>query len=323
MTHPPLLRLVPALAAAGLLSWAGPAAGQDTSCRGWTASCAAVEVRAEGDRLILFSPNAAPHDAGSSTGEDTGAPSDRVRVLADRPGATCDAATGSGCEDYTAVWTATPAGDAAASSDPGNLSCRRDEVWMARARGIERSQNRCRRAPVAAFFLVALPVGLYVFGPDGQTPLIESPLPGDPGAGLPDPGEGSTGGANGGDGTGGDSAGGTGGDSAGGSGGDSTGGSGGDSTGGSGGDSTGGTGGDSGGGTPGGDSTGGNPGDPPGGSDPWDGELGLPPEDPRPPMSEVPEPISTTLFGLGLAGYAGARLKKRRAERLEGGEDLA
>jgi hypothetical protein len=36
-------------------------------------------------------------------------------------------------------------------------------------------------------------------------------------------------------------------------------------------------------------------------------------------MSEVPEPISTTLFGLGLAGYAGARLRKRRDGTIETG----
>jgi hypothetical protein len=28
-------------------------------------------------------------------------------------------------------------------------------------------------------------------------------------------------------------------------------------------------------------------------------------------MGEVPEPISTTLFGIGLLGYAGARLRQR------------
>ena len=331
ITRPSLLRLAPALAVTGLLSWAGPAAAQDTSCRGWTASCAAVEIRAEGDRLILFSPNVAPPEGGTDIASDARLPSDRVRVLADRPGAACEAETGAGCEDVTSVWAATPA-EGVTADDPGNHSCRRDDVWMARARGMEEGENRCRRGPVGAFFLVALPVGLYVLGPDGQAPLIEHPLPGNPGAGLPDSGDpGSGGDSSGGDstggGTGGDSSGGgTGGDSTGGNtGGDSTGGNtGGDSTGGNtGGDSTGGNtgGGNTGGGNTGGGNTGGDDGST-GGSDEWDGELGLPPAT-RPPMSEVPEPISTTLFGLGLAGYAGAQLKKRRAARLEGDEGPA
>ncbi|MFQ5679800.1 MAG: PEP-CTERM sorting domain-containing protein [Gemmatimonadota bacterium] len=34
-------------------------------------------------------------------------------------------------------------------------------------------------------------------------------------------------------------------------------------------------------------------------------------------MTQVPEPVSTTLFGLGLLGYAGARLRRRRAEEAE------
>ncbi len=31
-------------------------------------------------------------------------------------------------------------------------------------------------------------------------------------------------------------------------------------------------------------------------------------------MTEVPEPVSTTLVGLGLLGYAGARARRRRRE---------
>lgn len=305
MIRPSFPGLATAFATAGLLSWGGPAAAQDATCRGWTSSCAAVEVHAEGDRLILFSPNATLPEPVPETGGAT-VPSERVRVLAERPGEACDATSGAGCEDLTGVWGSADASGEAASADPGNLSCRDDDVWMARARGLEDGEDRCRRAPLAAYFLVALPVGLYVLGPDGEAPLVDRPFPGEPGAGLPDPGDGSSDGTS--------------------SGGDATGGSsGGDATGGnSGNGGSGGTGGDATGGDTGSGATGGTPGgggdDP---SDPWDGDLGLPPEKPRPPMSEVPEPISTTLFGLGLAGYAGARIRQRRAARLEGDEEPA
>lgn len=298
MHRNPSIHLISVLALGGAFSWAGPAVAQEAPCGGWTASCAAVEVRAEGDRLILFSPNATAPDASAET-----SPSDRVRVLADRPGSTCDARTGGGCEDVTSTWrTAASTG----AADPGRTECNEDDVWMARARGLERDDERCRRGPVAAYFLVGLPVGLYLLGPDDHQPLIDGgPGLEDPGAGLP--GSGDDGGSAGDD-AGGSSTGGDDGSSGGGTGGNS---SGGDTGGGSSGGDTGGNG-QGVGTTPGG----GGGGDGSDGSDPLGGGLGLPTAE-RPPMSEVPEPISTTLFGLGLAGYAGAQLRKRRAGRIE------
>ncbi len=40
----------------------------------------------------------------------------------------------------------------------------------------------------------------------------------------------------------------------------------------------------------------------------------------EPPMSEVPEPVSTTLVGLGLLGYAGNKLRRRLHDGEEGDE---
>lgn len=45
------------------------------------------------------------------------------------------------------------------------------------------------------------------------------------------------------------------------------------------------------------------------GETPWPGSSEV-----QPPMTEVPEPVSTTLVGLGLLGYAGARARRRRRE---------
>lgn len=238
---------------------AAPALAQD-ECRGWAMSCASVDVRSDGNRLVLFAPNLVSSQAAV-------APEGEPREVPSGPSITLS-----------------PVADA--DVDPGTLSCDGDGAYMAKARGLdEDDRKRCRRAPVGAFFLVALPASLFVFGPDGETPVVDSPsLPGEP-ANSPeeaDDGEEDDGGAGTGD---------------------------------SGGEIDGDADGDDGdaGGDDGDDAATGNtrsgPGDDGWGEDdPWH-----PGADDLPPISQVPEPVSTTLFGLGLASYAATRIRRRRA----------
>lgn len=249
------------------LAAAAPALAQD-ECRGWAMSCASVDVRSDGERLVLFAPNLVSADAAV-------APEGEPREVPSGPSITLS-----------------PVADA--DVDPGTLSCDGDGAYMAKARGLdEDDRKRCRRAPVGAFFLVALPASLFVFGPDGETPVVDSPsLPGEP-ANSPeeaDDGEEDDGGAGTGD-----------------SGGEIDGDAGGDDGDGAGVGNT--QGGDAGGDSTGGGNPGGGPGDDGWGEDdPWH-----PGADDLPPISQVPEPVSTTLFGLGLASYAATRIRRRRA----------
>jgi len=249
------------------------ALGQD-QCRGWAVSCASVEVRADGDELILFAPNlvssqaATEAEAAQVEGQPAASPGDAGMVTADPETLSCDEERGTRVLD-------------------------KDE------------RKRCRRAPVGAFFLIALPASLFVLAPDGQGPPVKSPgLPSEP---ISTPDSGGDDGGNDGSGAGGGGVtdGGSGDGGASGGGGAGTGGnSGGGSTGGAttGGSTGGATGGNTGGGTTGGGSVGG--GSTVGGSYPGAGDL--------PPISQVPEPVSTTLFGIGLASLAGARIRRLR-----------
>ena len=186
--------------------------------------------------------------------------------------------------------------------DPEAEPCDRDDARMEEAPAPdENDRERCRRAPVGAFFIVALPASLFVFAPDGQGPTVESPaLPQEP---VTTPGDGGGDGDDGGAGVGGEGV------TDGGSG---DGGAAGGGTGGAGGGATGG--GTTGGGVPGGGVT--------GGGTTGGGATGGPSWHPGagdlPPLSQVPEPFSTTLFGIGLAGLAGNRIRRRRkADSLE------
>jgi hypothetical protein len=162
------------------------------------------------------------------------------------------------------------------------------------ARGLnEEDGRRCGR-PVAAYFMLALPAAAFLFAADGDEPDVVLPIGSDPelpGGGGAD--DGSSGSDDSGSGDGGSGGTGTGGSDDGSSSGGSGGSGGGDTGGGDAG------GGDTGGNTGGGDTGGGLPGPGGGGG-------------PGPGMGEVPEPISTTLFGIGLLGYAGARLRQRK-----------
>ncbi len=325
---------------------------QDARCSGWSAACSSVQVWAEGDRLVVYVPNAVEPE--TPTGPDVR--DRRLRVLSSADGLVCDPATGTGCLDVSDRWTSSgdPAGAAdagaeardpdeereteieaptlvsgaaTADDDPGNLDCKGDGAWMAPARGLDKKDRRRCGRPVAGYFIVALPAALFVFGGDGDDPTVVGPEP--PGPESPGDGPGN-GGETGGQG--GSTAPPPGGGEPGSGGGSVPGDGGGTPPGGGGTPPGGGTGpGDGGGTPPGGTTPGGTPpgsgGTSPGGNSP--GAGGTPPggdqfrpiggNGSNPPMSGVPEPISTTLFGIGLAGYAGARLRRRRQEQEEDG----
>lgn len=301
---------VTSVMALSLLATSAPASAQAEECGGWMASCASVQVQADGDQLFFYVPNATlpaelPPEARISAGE-------RLRVLAHADGMTCDPATRTGCVDITESWLdaaevvrsgSAAAGATAAAADPGNRSCEDEAEWMDPARGLgEEDGRRCGR-PAAAFFILALPAAGFLFGADGDDPDVVLPIGGDPelpgGSGADDGSSSSDGGgSSGGAGSGGSDDG----SSSGGSGGSGGGGT-------AGGGNTGG--GNTGGGNTGGSNTGGGDtggGDTGGGLPPGPGTGGTP------PMGEVPEPISTTLVGIGLLGYAGARLRQRRMD---------
>lgn len=285
-----------------LASRPAPLAGQADECGGWMVSCASVQVDAEEERLFFYVPNAVPT---SGSGEAVPAAGERLRVYKDADGMTCDPGTGNGCVDITEPWLEavdSERGDLAAGAvtpgvvDPGNWSCEDEAEGLNRARGLsEDERERCDR-PVAAYFIVALPAAAFLFGADGNDPEVVLPAGGDPqlpgGDGADEASSGSDGGGSdaGGTGTGGTGTGGTG--------------TSGTGTSGTGTGDTGTGGGGSAGGSSGGGETGGEW--PPGGGLPGGGANSTP------NMGEVPEPISTTLFGIGLLGYAGARLRRRR-----------
>jgi hypothetical protein len=263
-------------------------------CRGWTRTCASVDVRAEGDNLILFVPNAGIDDQG----EGAAAEAENVTVVPQPLDAEpFDIPPG------TSVST-TPTSD-----DPGNISCDDDESHYQGSRGLDEDEERRCGQPVGALFLLAVPATVAIFAPgNGDDPTVEGPLPQ---SGNPDTG-GEGDGANDGVGDGGDREAGDeyGSDDSGGS---DTPGS--DSGGGSGVNSAGQGSGGNGGGSGTGAGTGGS-----GQNDGTDGGTGAdygpfhPDAGDLPPISQVPEPVSTTLFTLGLAGYAGAQLRRRRLD---------
>lgn len=290
--------------------------GQDRRCAGgWSASCASVEVGVAGDDLLFYVPNAALTD--SSELDRAG-----VQLFSDLPGAVCDPTTGSGCA---------PVASDESGSDPGRFDpggsddqeCVTYEEYQRQlAAGTEVSDRRvCRRAPPpAVLFMMAIPTTFALLAPDegGTTvalpPADEPAPPPEEPEGEPtgdDDGSGDDDGADEGDGGGGEPGGGGGtpppdtGPPGDGDPGDSDPGDG-----------------DSGDGDPGdGDPGDGDPGDgDPGDADPGDGDPGgtPPPRPPPPPVSQVPEPVSTTLFGIGLIGYAGVRLRDRRRQNESG-----
>jgi hypothetical protein len=277
-----------------------------------------VEVDVLDDQLLIFVPNATGLED-SRDGTTLGAASTlaghltddgRLKVYRDAPGMVCDAATGTGCVEITDEWLVgmdqdSMAALAAVDADPGVISCEQGR-YADGARGLTpEERDICDRGPpIAALFVLAFPVTMALLAPDGGDTETVSGFPpedeGDPGTtgGDGDGGGGGTGDDGGGGGTGDDGGGGgTGGDD---------GGTGGDDGSGDDGDD----GGDDGGWPPPGGDDGGDDGEwpPPGGDD---GEWPPPGGDDGPPLTEVPEPVSTTLGGLGLAGYAGSRLRKR------------
>lgn len=277
-----------------------PGFAQD-DCRGWMTSCASVEVRAEGDRLILFAPNLSLEEGDEAVG-DASEPLDGEAQLS-----SVDAPP-SGMEFATPV------------DDHADPECKKYEYETNDPESYDGGEERddCVR-PIGAIFMLALPTTVYLLSQgDGGDPVVTGP-PGSPVAGpQPDDDSGDdtgTGSDDGGtaDGAGGDDGGSTAGDSGGNSG-DGGGSTGGNSAGG--GDAGGGS---TGGGSTGGGDTGGGSGSNPADDGGDDGDFGPyhPTAEDLPPISQVPEPISTTLFGIGLAGYAGARLRKRRGEIVE------
>ncbi|MFV1987491.1 MAG: PEP-CTERM sorting domain-containing protein [Gemmatimonadota bacterium] len=288
-----------------LTAFARPALGQE-ECRGWARSCASVDVRVEGEQLIFYSPNMIIETDEPSETEDG---SERVTVLP---------------VDSDGAPFATPLATAAAPAtgamdDPGNISCDEDESYLEGGRGIDESDKRRCGRPVGALVLLALPASLFLLAPDGTDEVTVEGPPNQP---VSTPGDspvddGTGDGA--GDGTGGndgDNSAGNGDSSAGNSG--NNGNNGGNNNSGNTGGNSGTTGGDSGGnsGTTGGNSgtTGGSSGHNPDGDDWGPYHPGATPGGAAlPPISQVPEPISTTLFGIGLVGYASARLRRRRA----------
>ena len=295
-------------------------ASAQQDCRGWTMTCASVELRAEGDHLILFVPNGGVDADGAEAMEVDEASEGEAENVTVVP------------QPVDAAPFDVPAGTTfmGSADDPGNISCDEDESHYRGSRGLDEDDERRCGQPVGALFLLAVPASIAFLAPgDGGDPTVERPLPqsgapdeGDDdqaagdgtgiggdgvGAGSDDGGDGVGAGSDdgGSDGTGG----GDGTNSAGTSGG--SGGSGGGATGGSG---SGGSGGAGGGDGYDDDGTGNDGGTGPGGEfgpyHPTAGDL--------PPISQVPEPVSTTLFSLGLAGYAGARLRRRRLEAAQG-----
>ncbi len=303
---------------------AGTAVASEANCRGgWNENCASVEVDVVGEKLAFFVPNAtgleASRDRATPTASTDAAEATRpkadVQVLLSAPGMTCQAESGIGCVDVTEEWLD---GVASVALDPGLVQCYEDRPGLDDPQGSDRADrdDECDRdPPVAAFFLIGVPVAVAAVIPDGGEPEVVRSFPED---------EGSEGGTQGGDegGTteGGDEGGTEGGGEGGTEGGDEGGTEGGDEGGTEGGDEGGTEGGDEGGTTEGGDEGGTEGGDEGGtGDDGWEDPTWD--EGDEPPMTEVPEPISTTLFGLGLASYAGARLRKRRNGEPEEAEE--
>lgn len=272
-------------------------------CRGWTVTCASVELRSEGDQLILFVPNGGADTGTNDDATDDDAAADEVADNVTVLPQPVDAAPFDVPPGTTYATTA---------DDPGNISCDDDESHYRGSRGLDDDDERRCDQPVGALFLLAVPASVAFLAPgDGGDPTVERPLPqsGAPGAGDDDSGSGGDGA--GGDGSGGDGSGGDG------SGGDGSGGdgSGGDDSG----DDAGGNGGGSGvnsAGTSGGSGGSGSGGSGSGGGSGTGGGTGD-----LPPISQVPEPVSTTLFSLGLAGYAGARLRRRRLDAASEGDE--
>ncbi len=297
-----------------LVAFATPALGQD-DCRGWARSCASVDVRVEGDRLIFFTPNIVVEPAESAETEDG---SERVTLLpagvSDDPYATMTVASGVGASGAVA---------------PPDRRCEEEQDDE------EDDEDDCG-PPVGALVLLALPASLFILSPgDSDDATVQAPLnepvsgPGNPPAGDGVGGDGDAGGGETGGNDGGDS-GDAGGDTAGADSGgaaDDGSNSGNNNNSGNTGGNSGATGGNS--GTSGGNS-GSNPGsgsasgdggsgDDGSGDDwgPYHPEAAPPGAADLPPISQVPEPISTTLFGIGLAGYAAARRRRRSTELVE------
>lgn len=302
---------------------------QGTCAGGWAASCASVEVAAEGDRLFFYVPNAVPSAGPTVSGVDS-----RVRIYQSSGGATCDVASGIGCEDVTAAWTgADPdpeaearcaAGDVGADTepDPGGEAARTVSEDNGRAaaapcsagsgvRGEEAEGDR-RRGPGATAFAVTIPPAAFLWlSGDGDASVSRSTPESVGSDGDDEAGEGSGfDGELGNEGEEGDGDSGESGDSEdsgeAGEGGNGSAGNGGNGSAGNGGNGSSGNGNNS--------NNSGN------GSD--GGSQGFAPLDSgqQPPMSSVPEPLSTTLVGLGLLGYAGTRLRHRHREGQEADE---
>jgi hypothetical protein len=258
-----------------LVAFAAPANGQE-DCRGWARSCASVDVRVEGDRLIFYTPNMVVHTAESA--EDG---SERVTVLP------------AGVSDDPYVTTPGTAA-AGASAPPPNRRCDDDEPPLA----VEDDEDDDCGPPVGALVLLALPASLFLLPGDSDGGTVQGP-PNEPGAGPGNPPSGD-----GGDGDAADDGSTSGNNNDSGNSGDTGGNSG--TTGGNSGSNPG----SNGGGNNGGSSDDGS------GDDwgPYHPEATTPGGADLPPISQVPEPISTTLFGIGLAGYAAARRRRQRTE---------
>ena len=298
---------------------AAPSLAQE-DCRGWMTSCASVEVRADDDRLLLFTPNLSVEEDAEEGQAEEAEGSDRLTVLPQELGS-------------TPFETGTAGSYASADDHPGQRKCTKYETVGDPKSGEERDD--CAR-PVAALFMLALPTTLYMLSPTDDGPVVTGPVSepvagpqggddddsdsgtGSGDGGTADAGAGSDDGSSGGSGA--DSGGATTGETSGEGGGSSGGNSAGDSSGGSSGGSAGGSGGSTGGSTGGGNNPAGGGSAGSGGNNTGgEGDAGPyhPTAGDMPPISQVPEPISTTLFGLGLAGYAGARLRRRRGEAIQ------
>jgi hypothetical protein len=285
-------------------------------------------------------PAALPIDAeriSAPTGVLAGGPAlAGLRVLSSTTGGVCASADTPGCVDVTDRWLAVSDTTAELEEEDDDDPCVVDDDDEEGQRSLE------QRAVAEDDSSDVVPCAAYL--PAGSTGSLLNPitflLPVPPIIGIlaggdpaPTPTDGTAGGLDGGDdggsdgGTDGGSDGATDGGTTGGTDGGSDGGTTGGGTrtmGGDGGDD-GGTDGGSDGGTDGWNDDGGSDGGSDGGNDDGgtdggnddggtDGGDGWPTDDGggTPPMSEVPEPVSTTLMGLGLASWAAARARQRR-----------